>query len=228
MKIAAIGAHPGDVEVSAGALLNKYIQAGHSVAAIVLTNGDQGHPSLPPEKYAEQTYREAHQAAKLLQEECYFFNRSSGSLSVTPEDIHELGTLLIKLHPDVVITHARECAHQDHYTCNWLVTKTIGRSPELCELPIFHWENREDNRSFRTEYFIEVDQTDIDAWDHACMSFQFFRDSFYQFNYRNYYRTLFSLRGAEARVPFATVYMRGYPMIGGLDLRDSLPGFPLK
>ena len=228
MKIAAIGAHPGDVEVSAGALLHKYIEAGHSATAIVLTNGDHGHPSLPPEKYAEQTSAEAHRAAEILQEECFFCNRSSGTLSVTPEAIRDLAALLFRIKPDVVITHARECSHQDHSTCNWLVTKTLQMTPELCDIPVFHWENREDNRGFRTEYFIEVGQADVDAWDRACMSFQFFRDGFYNFNYHNYYRALFSLRGAEARVPFAVAYMRGSSMINGLDLRDSLPGFPLK
>ena len=226
MNLAIIGAHPGDVEFVSGALIHKYVRAGHRVHTIVMTNADHGHPFLPPEIYGKQTREESRNAAEILHTELHFFERSSGSVALNNERVDELAGLLKEINPDCIITHGPESFHKDHTVTNWLVRHTLYLNRNLSRIPVFYPENREDNRGFRTEYYISVNQDDLDAWEQASMCFECFREGFYHFDYHGYYKQLFSLRGAEAQTRYAVCYMRGN-LEAGLQSMDAIPGFPL-
>ena len=49
-----IGAHAGDAENMAGALVLKHTRAGHRATIVHMTLGEAGHPTLDPEAYAVQ------------------------------------------------------------------------------------------------------------------------------------------------------------------------------
>ena len=226
MNLAIIGAHPGDVEFVSGALIHKYVRAGHRVHTIVMTNADHGHPFLPPEIYGKQTREESRNAAEILHTELHFFERSSGSVALNNERVDELAGLLKEINPDCIITHGPESFHKDHTVTNWLVRHTLYLHRELSHISFFYPENREDNRAFRPEYFVTLTREDVEVWEKACLCFECFREGFYQFDYHGYYKRLFSIRGTEAHTEYACCYMRGTPEFG-MNISDSLPGFPL-
>lgn len=43
--ILAIGGHAGDMDLTAGAVIAKYTQAGHKATFLHLTPGEKGHPA---------------------------------------------------------------------------------------------------------------------------------------------------------------------------------------
>lgn len=222
MKLTVIGAHPGDVEYVSGALIHKYVASGHHVQTIILTNADHGHPSLAPEIYGKQTREECQKASEILQTELLFFERSSGTVQVTPVRVDELAQILKKSNPDCIITHGPESFHRDHIMTNALVRHTLYMHPDLSHIPFFYPENWEDNRSFCPEYYVPLAGEDIEVWEKACLCFECFREGFYKFDYHKYYKQLFSLRGAEARVGFASCFMRGIPE-RGKNITEMLP-----
>lgn len=226
MNIAVIGAHPGDVEFVSGALVHKYAAAGHQVHAVVLTNADHGNKAAAPEIYGKQTFEESRKASEILKTHLHFFERSSGTVSVTPERIDELARLLEEIGPAFIITHGPSSFHRDHTVTNYLVRHTLFMNRTLSGIPFFYPENREDNQEFRPEYFVRLEQQDIDAWEEASRCFECFRESFYNFDYHRYYKQLFCQRGAEAHTQYASCFMRGIPE-RGLSVLDSIPGFPL-
>ena len=48
-----IGAHAGDVENMAAATVLKHVRAGCTATVVHMTLGEAGHPTLPPDIYAE-------------------------------------------------------------------------------------------------------------------------------------------------------------------------------
>jgi hypothetical protein len=56
--VLAIGAHIGDMDLTAGPLLATHALAGHRTAILALTPGERGHPRMSPEEYREQKIAE--------------------------------------------------------------------------------------------------------------------------------------------------------------------------
>ncbi len=67
-KILFVGPHPDDIEIGAGATVNKMIKNGKDVMMLVCTDGGGGSedPSLTPEKIAEMRLKEAKNASQKL------------------------------------------------------------------------------------------------------------------------------------------------------------------
>src|SRR5690349_6090516 len=57
--VLAVGAHAGDMELTAGAVLAKARREGARVVLLHLTLGEGGNPRLSPEAYGAQKRREA-------------------------------------------------------------------------------------------------------------------------------------------------------------------------
>ncbi|MBO4290755.1 MAG: PIG-L family deacetylase [Lachnospiraceae bacterium] len=209
MNLYVIGGHSGDEAVMAGALAHKYVSHGHKVFFVSMTNGDGGHPTLSREAYRIQKDREAAMAAQSLGAECILYPCSSGALNVGEEATGFLAELFRKSPPDLVITHWRGTIHRDHEAAHWNTIRTLKQS-DFSEVPLYFAENWEDKKGFLPDLWLSVDETDIEAWEKACSCFQFFRDSFYKFSYRTYYRNLFQIHGLESRSAsgFAVVLMQ--------------------
>ena len=224
MNLYVIGGHSGDEAVMAGALIHKYTRNGHRVFLVSLTNGDGGHPELSRAEYRIQKDREAMEAAEILGAECVLFPRSSGALTVGDEAAGQLVELFQAAKPDLVFTHWRGSVHRDHEAAHWNTIRALKQSGHA-DVPLYFAENWEDKAGFLPELWIRVDEADVAVWEKACSCFQFFRDSFYRFPYRNYYKNLFQVRGMEARGSFASVLMPC--RIPGRQCKDEIPGCPL-
>ena len=62
--ILAVGAHCGDMEISAGMIVAKMARLGKRTVFLHLTPGEKGHKTMDPEEYAAQKRVEAQKAAE--------------------------------------------------------------------------------------------------------------------------------------------------------------------
>lgn len=225
MNLYVIGGHSGDEAVMAGALIHKYAKHGHRVFMVSMTNGDGGHPELSRSEYRIQKDREAAEAAEILGAECVLFPCSSGALQVGDEASGQLAELFQAAKPDLVITHWQGTVHRDHEAAHWNTIRAMKQSGNA-EVPLYFAENWEDKKGFLPELWVMVDEEDVAAWEKACSCFQFFRDSFYKFPYRTYYKNLFQNRGLEARGTLASVLMPYRVLTRRIE--NEIPGCPLR
>ncbi|MBX0285624.1 PIG-L deacetylase family protein [Haloarcula salinisoli] len=108
MQVAAIGAHPDDIEIGAGASIAVHRNRGDAVRFIILTNGG---------KVAAQSQRraEAERAAEILNvDDVHFLDYADTEVPYNQETVDELEAKLTAVDPDRVYIHAEEDTHQDH------------------------------------------------------------------------------------------------------------------
>lgn len=108
MKVAAIGAHPDDIEIGAGASIAVHRNRGDAVRFIILTKGG---------KVAERDQRraEAERAAEILNvDDVHFLDYEDTKVPYDQSTVEALEARLDDIDPDRVYIHAEEDTHQDH------------------------------------------------------------------------------------------------------------------
>lgn len=224
MNLCVIGGHSGDEAVASGALIHKYTKNGHKAVLLSLTNGDGGHPELSREEYRIQKDREALEAAEILGAQAVLFPISSGQLPVSNEVAEKIVEVFEEHKIDVVITHWRDSIHTDHVAAHFNTLKACQKWGK--GIPVFFAENWEDAQNFNPEYRIALSQEDVEVWAKACRSFEFFRKSFYQFQYERYYRNVFENHGLEMRREEPACVLMRYRHPGPHNM-ECIDGFPV-
>src|SRR5690554_432360 len=110
LDILAIGAHPDDVELGAGATLAKMVASGKKVGIVDLTQGELGTRGT-----AETRKEEAAEAAKILGVEVRVNMKFRDGFFVNDE-AHQMRLIEIirKYRPEIVLCNAVEDRHIDH------------------------------------------------------------------------------------------------------------------
>ena len=112
--ILAIGGHAGDMDLTAGAALAKYIAQGHTATLLHLTPGEKGHPRKTPEEYAEQKIAEAEEFARIIGAKVRFLDYKDAELPVNDAVKLEVADIIREEKPDIIITHWHGSIHRDH------------------------------------------------------------------------------------------------------------------
>jgi LmbE family N-acetylglucosaminyl deacetylase len=100
-----IGAHPDEPDMYAGGLAALYIEAGHRVKFLSLTNGDAGHFAIPQRELAARRKEEAQEAARRLGIEAYeVLDTSDGMLEASIPLRQEVIRQIRSFEPDVLVT----------------------------------------------------------------------------------------------------------------------------
>lgn len=202
-----VGGHSGDEAIMAGPIAAKVIREGGACVFVGATNGDGGHPILNRSQYAVQKDKEAREAAEIIGAECELWDISSGQLEVRAENVQHLATLIRRYQPDTVITHWRNSMHTDHVAAYYITTKAIRLAANQSfedgqdvfkVRELYFGDNWEDADGFVPDVYVSILPEDEEKWLMACNCFEFFRGSFYNFNYRGYYEALHRMRGALA------------------------------
>jgi N-acetylglucosamine malate deacetylase 1 len=110
IDILAFGAHPDDVEISAGGTLAKHIAMGKTVALVDLTRGELGTRGT-----AETRDAEAKDAMHLLGiSERINLNLGDGFFQHTQENLLKVVEMIRYFKPNLVLANAIEDRHPDH------------------------------------------------------------------------------------------------------------------
>ena len=117
LDVLAFGAHPDDVDMTAGGLLCRLVDKKLRVGIVDLTRGELGTRGTP-----EIRTKEAQAAAKIIGaqvREC--LDMPDGGVANTAEARLEVIRVLRKYRPTLIVIPYWECEHPDHANCGTLV-----------------------------------------------------------------------------------------------------------
>ncbi|MCL5075979.1 MAG: PIG-L family deacetylase [Chloroflexi bacterium] len=229
--IVVFGAHALDAEVMAGAVVAKHTAAGHRATLVHMTRGERGHPSKDPTEYAVQLEREMKEAAKALGADALWLGYRAGELPISPEVATSVAATIRKLRPDLVVTHWRGSWHPRHVSTHYNVLEGIKLAALPCpqeELPphrvetLYFGENCEDLEGFTPTVYVDITDT-FHRWFETLNRYELFslkrvrgsegETSEITIPYADYYRTMATIRGIEAKVSYAQAFMEARRLV---------------
>jgi LmbE family N-acetylglucosaminyl deacetylase len=226
----AIGAHAGDMEISAGALLLKQHELGDRVVILHLTLGEGGNPRMSPEQYGEQKRREAKDVAAALGAEVIFGPYRDGEIPNDEAARRYVADVIRQVKPTNIITHWRRSIHKDHAATSAIVEDAVllasldgvktSHPAYRGVRGIWYAENWEDPEGFDPYIYVDVSGF-IERWRNAVSKYEFIRGGISGFRYLDYYTALATLRGAESRREAAVAF--DIDDMGKRRVLDSVP-----
>jgi len=132
-SILAIGAHPDDVEYSAGGTIAKYSKAGHKVTILNVTRGGMGSMRYSEEELKKIRTEEGIRGARVLGAECKFLDYEDGRFCYPDyEAALAIVDVIREVKADIVITHhTNEICPMDR-----VVGQISADAYTLCALPL--------------------------------------------------------------------------------------------
>jgi N-acetylglucosamine malate deacetylase 1 len=214
--ILAIGAHAGDMELTAGAVLIRQRRLGDRIVMLHLTLGEGGNPRLAPAAYGEQKRREALEIGGLMGAEVMFGPYRDGELPNDDAARRYVADVIRQVRPTHIIAHWRNSIHKDHAAAHAITVDAVllaSLEGVESEYPrhrgirsIYFAENWEDPEGFQPYVYIGVTDDDVAAWRNAVSRYEFVGGDISSFRYLDYYDALFTVRGALARHPRAVAF----------------------
>jgi LmbE family N-acetylglucosaminyl deacetylase len=212
--VLAIGAHIGDMDLTAGPTLAKLVLEGPNATIVALTPGERGHPRLAPSEYKKQKIAEGEAFATAIGADFMVLDHSDGFLPDTDEVALELATIIREKQPDTIITHWKNSIHSDHEHAARLAERArfLAGLPMDHELPphgvrtFLHAENWEDMEGFHPSLYVPIPDEAFYRWVSAIRHQAFARGETYGFRYIDYYTALMTTRGCLASYPRACAF----------------------
>lgn len=210
----AIGAHIGDMDLTAGPLLATATLAGHRAVLLALTPGERGHPTMPPAEYKKQKIDEGWAFAEKIGAEFRVLDHSDGFLRASEEVFLEVAEIIREVRPDVILAHWRHSIHRDHENASEIAEQArfyagLPRDdggPRHGVSRFVYPENWEDEEGFDPYLYVPIPQEAYELWAEAIRGEAFARGETYGFRYIDYYTALMDLRGCRAGVRRACAF----------------------
>lgn len=203
--ILAIGAHAGDMELTAGALLIKHQKLGDRVVILHMTLGEGGNPRLSPAVYGAQKRREALAADSVIGAEAIFAPYRDGEIPNDEAVRRYVADIIRQVKPTHVITHWLRSIHKDHSNTGAVARDAVleaslegivtSNPPHRGLRGIYYAENWEDADGFQPYLFVGV-ADEMARWREAVTKYEFVRGKISSFPYLEYYEALATMRGA--------------------------------
>ncbi|MHB9096568.1 MAG: PIG-L deacetylase family protein [Syntrophales bacterium] len=148
MKILAIGAHPDDIEVGCSGTLAKYVQAGHDVYLLVMTEGHMGGKRAVRKK-------EQIKSAKILKPRGLIWGGCEDtSLSLHMNKmVQDIEAVLKKINPDFIFVQYDDDTHQDHRS---LAKATISATRYVRNVLFYEGPT---TQNFSPTVFVDIKET---------------------------------------------------------------------
>ncbi|MCY3550438.1 MAG: PIG-L family deacetylase [Candidatus Poribacteria bacterium] len=137
LNILVFGAHPDDCDIKAGGVAALYLQQGHRVKFVSVTNGDAGHHEMGGGPLAQRRYAEAQAAAEVIGTlEYELLDNHDGELMPTLENRYKIIRTIREFRPDLIMTHRPNDYHPDHRYTSTLVQDAayMVTVPNICAL----------------------------------------------------------------------------------------------
>lgn len=156
LKIACVGAHPGDPEAGPGGTLAKFAAAGHSVSNIYFTRGEAGVPGKSHDEAAAIRTDEAIAACKILGAKPVFAGQIDGSSVVSNEWVVRMEQLIADEKPELVFAHWPIDSHKDHQCASVLTLQVWMRSKVKFELYFFEVGTGVETMTFHPTDYVDI------------------------------------------------------------------------
>lgn len=203
--VLAIGAHAGDMELTAGALLIKQHKLGDRVVILHMTLGEGGNPKLSPAVYGAQKRWEALAADSVIGAEAIFAPYRDGEIPNDEAARKYVADIIRQVKPTYVITHWSHSIHKDHANTSAIVQDAVllaslegvvtGHPAHRGVRGVYYAENWEDAEGFAPYVFYGV-KDELDQWRSAVTKYEFVGGKISSFPYLDYYTALATVRGA--------------------------------
>jgi LmbE family N-acetylglucosaminyl deacetylase len=203
--ILAIGAHAGDIELTAGALLIKHRKLGDRVVILQMTLGEGGNTRLSPSAYGTQKRREALAADSVIGAETIFAPYRDGEISNDEATRRYVADVIRTVKPTYVITHWSHSIHKDHSNTSLIVQDAVllaslegvstGHAAHRGIRGVFYTDNWEDADAFAPYVYVDI-TNEIAQWREAVTKYEFVVGKISSFRYLDYYDALTTVRGA--------------------------------
>lgn len=168
LRIIVFGAHPDDCELTAGGTAARWVDAGHAVKFVSMTNGDIGHHEMSGGPLARRRREESVRAAKILGVESQTLDNHDGELMPTLENRKAVARAIREWNADVVIAPRPNDYHPDHRYTGVLVQDTAYMvavpnfcpdTPALKTNPVFLYvaDRFQQPNPFRADVVVPID-----------------------------------------------------------------------
>jgi LmbE family N-acetylglucosaminyl deacetylase len=115
LRIIAIGAHPDDCDIKFAGTAYKFVQAGHAVKFLSVTNGDAGHHEMGGGMLAKRRYAETQESARRIGVAEYeVLDNHDGELTPNVEVRRQIIRSIRRWKADIVIAPRPNDYHPDH------------------------------------------------------------------------------------------------------------------
>jgi LmbE family N-acetylglucosaminyl deacetylase len=145
-RVLAIGAHPDDLEIAAGATLARMRDQGHMVFGLVMTHGARGGDAdvRPNEANAGAKYLGLSRINIMDFEDTNLEGQSN-------EMVQTIEGMMRETKPDLILTHSLHDIHQDHQAV-YEATLRAGRN----QSSILCYESPSATSEFRPTFFVDA------------------------------------------------------------------------
>jgi LmbE family N-acetylglucosaminyl deacetylase len=228
--ILAIGAHAGDMELTAGAVLIKQHKLGARVVILQMTLGEGGNPRLSPAIYGAQKRREALAADSVIGAETIFAPYRDGEIPNDDAARRYVADVIRTVKPTYIITHWSHSIHKDHAYTSLIVQDAVllaSLEGVVTQHPahrgvrgVYYADNWEDADSFSPYVYVGVSD-DMAQWKEAVTKYEFVAGRISSFKYLDYYEALSTVRGAVSGKGRAVAF--DIDPFGKRRVLDSLP-----
>jgi LmbE family N-acetylglucosaminyl deacetylase len=219
VTVLAIGAHAGDMEITAGGLLAKYAERGNKViiAHALKPSGTWARPpGLTAEEYSERRTKQAFEVGRALGADKVIFLGYREGVPFDQEEMRlRIGDLIRETRPNIVLTHWKGSYHPDHVMTYLNATEGMsysqsesfkGRAGPHKPTAVFYPENWEDPEGFTPEVYVDISNA-FRRYVDAISIYDFTNGKYSGFNYIEYYSSLCRVRGIEAGFERAEAFM---------------------
>jgi N-acetylglucosamine malate deacetylase 1 len=121
LSVLFIGAHPDDADIQFGGTAIRFLQLGHTVSYVSVTNGDAGHQTMGGAVLAQRRYQETQAVAKYMGINYFVMDNHDAELQATVENRRKIIQLMREVRADLIITHRPNDYHADHRQTSLLV-----------------------------------------------------------------------------------------------------------
>ncbi|PSP94098.1 GlcNAc-PI de-N-acetylase [Halobacteriales archaeon QS_4_62_28] len=179
VQLLVIGAHPDDCSIKAGGIAARYVDAGHDVTFLSVTDGSAGHHEMGRTELAQRRKRETEAVAETLGVDYDVADIKDGLLEPTLENRKRLIRYIRNVDPDLVLGPRPNDYHPDHrYTAQLLrdaaysliVPNICPNTPALSTNPVIGYvaDNFRTPNPFDPDVVLDVTDVEdekIDALD---------------------------------------------------------------
>ncbi len=215
MTLMVVGAHAFDAEAMAGGWCATIAEGRGQVVIVHLSDGEQGHRELSPERYAIQKRAEVLLAARVIGARQESFHLPDTRVAASDGASVRLARLIRETRPDVCIGHWKGSWHPDHRAAHGVLMgglllaalpTVIPELPPSVPRSIMFAENWEDGEGFDPSFYVDI-TPGYDRWLAAMDAYELCSGSIAAFPYRDYYLSLARLRGCLSGHRYAEAFM---------------------